>query len=248
MLKKILIFFICFLPFSLSAQKNLKDSSIAMNIVHADLAIGFPYADMGEQFGLHQSVGLGYQYKFKNNVLFGANATYFFGNTVKDTTIEMLYNSFGYVVGTDGTQFSPLLQEQAFQIRIEAGYITDVFSINPNSGLAFTGAIGLLQHNILIIADDEHVPQLNYSYKKGYDRLSNGISFSQFAGYYFFSNKQYLAFKAGIDITEALTKNRRSYNFDLQSADDELHLDILVSLKVSWNLSIYKNTQRKFYY
>ncbi|MFN0274940.1 MAG: hypothetical protein ACKVPJ_04290, partial [Chitinophagales bacterium] len=143
--------------------------------------------------------------------------------------------------------FSPVLYEQGFDIHFEIGKITNLFSINPNSGVAVLAGGGYLQHNILIFVDELYVPQLNNEYKKGYDRFSNGFSLSQYLGYYFFSNKHFVNFRAGFEVTEAFTKNRR-YNFDTQSIDDENYFDMFITFKATWNLPIFREKPRNFYY
>ncbi|MBC8045752.1 MAG: hypothetical protein H7Y00_03065 [Fimbriimonadaceae bacterium] len=247
-MKKSLSFvLVLFFAVLLHAQINLKDSVVKVNIIQVDLGIGLPLGNMAETFGVHQTVGGGYQFKNNKNFLIGFNGSYIFGSHVKDSSVNFLFTQGGSVIGTDGYLFSPILFEQGFDLKFQMGKITNILALNPNSGLAVLGGVGYLQHNILIYIDEAYVPQLNKEYRKGYDRLTNGIALNQYIGYYFFSNKNFVNFRAGFDITEAFTKNRR-YNFDTQSIDEESKFDMLVTFKATWNLCIFEKPQRKFYY
>jgi hypothetical protein len=228
-------------------QVNLEDSVVKADIFRVELGLGIPAGDIADRFGLHQSAGVGYQHKTNNNVLIGLSGAYIFGNTVKDTSIALLFNEAGSITGTDGYYFSPLLYEQGFDFHAAIGKITNIFSVNPNSGLTFLAGVGYLQHNIFIYVDELYVPQLDKAYRKGYDRFTNGFALNQYIGYYLFSNKHFVNFRAGFEFTEAFTKNRR-YNFDTQSTDDTSHFDALITFKVGWNLPVFEKTQRRYYY
>lgn len=230
------------------AQVNLDDSIVSANIINIDLGFGIPAADMAARFGPHATVGAGYQFKTTKNWIFGINGTYIYGSTVKeDSILDILKNDDGFVIGTDGLLYDPILWEQGFDFKLQAGKVTNLFSMNPNSGLTFLGGIGFLQHNIWIYIDEAVVPQLDKEYRKGYDRLSNGLMLDQYIGYYFFSNKNFVNFRAGFEIEEAFTSNRRSYNYDTQMQDNATRLDMLITFKLSWNLPLFEKPERKFY-
>lgn len=229
-------------------QANLKDSTVSAHIIAIDLGAGIPSGDLADRFGNHLLVGAGYYFKTQKNVLFGIDGDFIFGSTVyEDTILNNIESTPGYVIGTDGAQYSPALGEEAIGISLQAGKITNIFALNPNSGLAFVGGVGFLQHKISIFIDDTYVPQLSKEYRKGYDRMSNGVLLSQYIGYYVFSNRHFVNFCAGFVFEESFTKNRRSYNFDTQTADDALRFDMLISFKASWNLPIFEKPARKYY-
>ncbi len=232
----------------LTAQVNLNDSCVSANIITIDLGVGLPAADLADRFGPHAIVGGGYQYKTNKNWLYSISGAFIYGSAVKeDTIVNNLKNEEGYIVGTDGLQYDPILWESGFTASVQVGKITNLLSINPNSGVTFMGGIGFLQHNIWIYIDETAIPQLSEEYKKGYDRLSNGIAFNQYIGYYLFSNKYFVNFRAGIEITEGITQNRRSINYDTQVKDDATRIDMMVNFKLSWNLPIFEQPTRKFY-
>ncbi|HMX04130.1 MAG TPA: hypothetical protein PK511_07965 [Chitinophagales bacterium] len=232
----------------LNGQVNLKDSCVKANIIQVDLGVGMPAFDMAERFGVHALVGGGYQYKSNHNWLFGVNGNFIYGSIVhEDSLMSNLRNEAGYVIGSDGLGYNPILWESGFTAKWETGKITNIWSINPNSGLTFIGGIGLMQHKIWIYIDETVVPQLDETNRKGYDRLSNGLMLSQFAGYYLFSNKYFVNFRGGIEVVEAFTQNRRIVNYDTQMTDDEMRFDMLINLKFSWNLPIYNQPKTRYY-
>jgi len=106
----------------------------------------------------------------------------------------------------------------------------------------------LLQHHIRIENKDNNAPQVLGDYKKGYDRLTNGFAAKTFIGYQYLDSKRRFNFYAGFEFYQAWTKNRREYNFDTMSRDNNLYHDYLYSFKAGWILPIYYRTPDKFYY
>lgn len=232
----------------LFGQVNLNDSCVSAHLIQIDLGIGLPAGDMSDRFGLHAIVGGGYQYKTNKNWLIGVSGGYIYGNTVReDSILNNLRNDAGFLIGSDGLQYDPILWESGINFKFEVGKITNLLSLNPNSGLAFTGGIGFLQHRIWIYIDETNVPQLSNEYRKGYDRLTNGFMLNQYIGYYMFSNKYFVNFRGGIEFQEAFTQNRRTTNYDTGLTDDTKRFDMLINLKISWNLPIFEEPKRKYY-
>ncbi|MBK6731633.1 MAG: hypothetical protein IPG60_11995 [Bacteroidetes bacterium] len=244
----IFLFLLSAFAIQASAQISLKDSIVKASIINIDLGIGIPAGDLAERFGSHLIVGGGYQYKFENNVLLGGSAHYIFGNTVtqEDLLSNMLIDD-KYVIGNDGLLYTPIAGEQGFDFSVQIGQITKLFSTNPNTGVTWLVGIGMLEHAISIYIDKPFVPQLSSEYQKGYDRLSNGFMLNQYIGYYVFNNKNFVNFRAGVEFQEAFTKNRRGIDFDTQQTDDETHFDMMITLKLSWNLCIFEKPKRRFY-
>ena len=76
---------------------------------------------------------------------------------------------------------------------------------NSNSGILLMGGAGILQHKIRYEIPDNNAPQLSSEHKKGYDRLSNGPSISQFIGYVHFGNNRTINFHIGAEFTGSRT-------------------------------------------
>lgn len=237
---------VCF--YQAEAQISLKDSIVKAHIVNIDLGAGLPGGDLADRFGPHFIVGAGYQYKFENNVLFGISGHYLFGNSVTEEGLlsNMLIDD-KYIIGNDGLHYTPITGEKGFDVSLQIGKITQLLSTNPNTGIALLAGIGILEHGISFYIDKPFVPQLSGKYLKGYDRLSNGFMLNQYIGYYVFNNNNFVNFRMGIEFQEAFTKNRRGIDFDTQLIDDDLHFDLMTTLKLSWNLCIFEKPKRRFY-
>ena len=239
----------CILSLPILGQNvNLKDSTVRANLIIVEGMVGVPAGDLSDRFGLHGIVGLGWQYKAKNNLLFGVSGHYLFGNDVKDENLlSNIKNEDDYIIGTDGQLYSPVFFQQGFDIIFDVGAITPLLGVNPNSGLAFNVGVGYLQHNIEIFLDEAIAPQLSGDYKKGYDKLTGGIQFSQFIGYYMFSNKAFVNFRAGFEFRQAITQDIRGFSFDGTTNEDGNRLDMMINFKASWILPVYQKPSRRFY-
>ena len=213
-------------------------------------AASAPGADMADRFGLHGMAGLGFFYKTSSNWILGAEFDYMFGENVKeDDILDPIRTQNGFLIGTDGLLFSPALHQRGYKIQLTGGKILPVLSPNINSGLLITGSLGFLQHKIsYFLTEEASLPQLSEELKKGYDRLSNGISISEFIGYYHMSESRLVNFKIGVELTQAFTQNRRSLNYDTMTRDDSNRLDLLFGLKASWILPFSSSSAKTFTY
>jgi hypothetical protein len=236
------------MAYSHAQTTNVKDSVVNANLIMVEGAIGFPGADLADRFGFHGMAGAGWQAKTDNNWLIGFSGHYLFGNVIhEDSMLINIKNEDGYVIGNDGGLYNPVLFEQGFDLQFQVGKITDLWQTNPNSGLTIMGGVGFFQHNIQIYIDEAYVPQLNDVYKKGYDRLSNGIIFSEFVGYTIFGSRQFVNFRTGLEFSQAFTKGRRGVTFDTLDPQEETRLDLMINLKVAWILPIYEKPERRYY-
>jgi hypothetical protein len=141
-----------------------------------------------------------------------------------------------------------LILERGSITTVNVGKILSLKNSNPNSGIMIKGGVGLMQHKIRLETQEDLVTQLEGEYIKGYDRLTNGIVFSQFLGYFHMSDNKLSNFYAGFEFYEGFTRGRRELNFDTQVKDNAPRTDILYGFKVGWVIHMYKRTGREFYY
>ncbi len=208
-----------------------------------------PGGDLEKRFGYNSNIGGSFLYKTKKNYLFGIEGGFLFGNIVKDTLIldgvktkdKLLINADGNLVGT-------LFYERGYTISAKAGKLFPFKKPNRNSGIILLSGVGFLQHKIRIEAFNHTIPQVSQEYKKGYDRLTNGLALSQFAGYQYLSNRRLINFFAGFEFMEAFTKNRRGYNYDTMQYDNKLHTDLLYGFRFGWILPLYPKKPKEFYF
>ncbi|MCX6291309.1 MAG: hypothetical protein NT126_06045 [Bacteroidetes bacterium] len=232
-----------------SAQFSVRDSSVSFVMLGGTFAYQIPGGDMAKRFGNNFNVGGTFQWKTKKNWIFGIDGEFLFSERVKETNIlDKISTSQGYIIGEDGFYADILLYERGLMFSAKAGKIFPVIGPNPNSGLVVTLGAGLLQHKIRIEDKRNSAPQLSDEYKKGYDRLTNGLSVTEFLGYVNFSNRRMVNFMGGFEFTQAFTKNRRDFNFDTMEKDTKSRLDLLFGFRFAWLIPIYKRVPRQYYY
>ncbi len=234
---------------SAKSQQNIRDSSIAFMMIGASAAWQAPSGNLDERFGNNFNIGGVIQWKSKKNLLYGFEGQFLFGNTVHESNIlDGLTTDQGGLISAQGNYADVILYERGFKFELKAGKIFPVVGPNKNSGLLFSLGSGLLQHKIRIENQGSSIPAIEDDYKKGYDRLTNGLSLTAFAGYINFSNNRMVNFYIGLEMTEAFTQNRRSFNFDTREQDLTKRNDVLIGLRFGWNIPIYKRSPKQYYY
>ncbi len=251
-MKRLLILFFIISSFSLSidAQPNASDSVVSAFIPNFAYSFQLPGGDVAKTFGNNSTIGGGFFYKSKKNLLLSLDVNFIFGNTIKnaDKIMSMVLNSQGYVIDGNGTLALFTLYERGYTLNFRAGKILNVLSANPNSGLMLMGGIGYLEHRFVIDNQHNTAPQISGDYARGYDRLTSGLNLNQFIGYFFMSDSKVLNFYGGLEFFEGFTKSRRDYVFDLQKKDTDSKLDFYFGLKVAWMIPIYSRAPKKYYY
>lgn len=229
-------------------QVNM-DSAMALPFVKLNFGIFTPSNDFADRFGRTSSVGGEIGYKTKNNWQFGLKVDANFGKKINEPSIlQSLTNASGDVTTSDGVITGILQEQRGFNFHFYGGKLFNFKGKNKNSGLLVTGGVGFLQHRINLDFRDGNVLQLNKEMEKGYDRLSNGISFNQFIGYQYFGKTRLINFYLGIEGIQAITKNRRGYNYDLKEEDNATRFDAMYGVKFGWIIPFYKRSTKEFYY
>lgn len=230
-------------------QSNSRDSLLAIHAVGFGGGIQLPFADMSERFGANGSVGFSYSFKTKSNLLIGAEGSLLFGSNVKNniSLAADIRTLDGFFIDNQGQLAEVLIQERGLDTRLTLGKIFPGLGPNLNSGILVKFGLGFLQHRIRFEARQNEVPQIEGDAQSGYDRLSNGISISQFVGYHQYGNRNRLNFSVGIEFIEAFTQSRRDYNIDLMRKDTENRLDGLVGIKAIWMIPIVNRSSEKYF-
>lgn len=210
-----------------------------------------PAGILKERFGANFIAGGGIDWQWgpKNWVL-GVDAQYIFGNQVKEDPLVGLRTKEGYIIGNDREVADIPMRERGFYVGLTAGR---VFPINAKqssrAGWRFNFGIGMLQHKIRIQDDPQRsVVQLSDTYKKGYDRLSNGLALQQFFGYQALSKDRRSNFMAGFEFMQGFTQSRRSFDFATQGKDEKKRIDVLLGIRVGWILPFYADKAEDIYY
>jgi hypothetical protein len=231
------------------SQGNIRDSAISMHIVGVGYSYQIPAGDLADRFGNNSMVEISYSYKLKSNFIFSSNGGYLFGDKIKeDSILRGIADENGYIVGNDG-QFADIrMYERGINISLTFGKLFPFKKPNPNSGIVLMAGPAFLQHKIRIENTDNTVPQLNSDYRKGYDRLTNGMGFHESVCYYYFGNHYHANFYFGFEFIQAFTQNRRDYDFDTMMKDDKKRVDMLFGIRAGWMLPIYSKAPNKYYF
>lgn len=236
--------------FPVRAQKtNVKDSAVSTPLISIHYSYQMPGGVLANRFGNNSSIGGNFQYKTKKNILFGVEGNFLFGNTIKDDSLFInIMTNDGQIINGNGEFATVNTFERGFTVTGKVGKIFSVLAPNPNSGLMVSAGVGLLQHKIRIEVPGNTVLELNGDYKKGYDKLTNGFCATEFIGYVYFGNHRLVNFFGGVEFTQAWTKCRRDFNFDIMAKDYTKRLDLLYGIKAGWIIPFYYRTKRSTYY
>lgn len=236
--------------FSARGQVNIRDSVVNFPIVYAAYGFHFLGGDIAESFGPSSTIGGGIGYKTGKNFYFGLEYSYLFGGKVKngDEILQDLLTHDGQLIGQDGEYAIFQYMQRGHIIWFQAGKLIPVLSKNPNSGILIKLGGGFVQHRMDIAVRENTALQLSDDYKYGYDRLTRGFGLNQFIGYLFVGESKLLNFYAGLDFSQAWTKNVRDVNFDTRLSDDSRHLDLFFGFKVGWVIPIYRSAPVDYYY
>jgi len=234
---------LCCLPAFLLGQQYSEYARNKGNALLLKLTYGGhrPGGDLAGRFGDNFSAGTGAELiSSKGNWLLGADFSYHFGSQVKEDVLASLRTPEGAIIGNDRAFANIELRERGFYAGAHIGKLIGLGLPNPRSGIRLTLGAGLLQHKIRIQNDPlSGVPQLDNNYKKGYDRLSNGLAFTGFIGYQVLSMDKRVNFFGGFEFTQASTMSRRDFNFDTRSKDESKRNDLLYGIRVGWVIPVY---------
>jgi hypothetical protein len=229
------------------AQKtDLKPESFPF--IYATYSVNIPGGDLSDRFGVGSDVGGGVGYKTSRNWVWGAEATYSFGSNVKENTIADLVNSDNQITNMYGEPSQVNMRQAGMQIKATFGKIIPVLPNNNNSGIYLRGGIGFLQHKIFIDNYGNNTPQIMGDYRKGYDRLTNGAALSEFIGWQNFANEGAYHFLVGFEFVQAITENRRTWDYATNQKLDGLRLDLLYSFKVAWFIPYRQRQSAGYFY
>jgi len=232
-----------------NAQSSVRDSAINAVLVGVGAGYYIPAGDMADRFGSNLNIHLSCGLKRTNNWIYSLEGDYIFGNDIKEENLfKNIMTSDGFIIGNDGKFATVRTFERGFTVSFNVAKLIATGKPNKNTGFLFRFGTGFLQHKIRIETIGNTVPSLNKEYRKGYDRLTNGLALHQFIGYQYMSNKRTINFFVGLDFYEAFTQNRRDFNYDEMRKDNTKRADILLGIKTGWILPIYKQAPNSFYY
>lgn len=241
-----LILFLCLC--SLSAIGQLDSNKIAFPLLGVNFGGQLPIGDMASRFGLNLNAGGSFLFKTKSNWLVGVEGNYIFGKNVKEDVLKQMKNSDGFIVDNEGYPADIRVTERGVGVHALFGRLINVGHNNQNSGIIATIGVGYLQHKINIYDAQSRVAAVSGERKYGYDRLSKGLSLTQFIGYMYLSDNRLLNFYFGVEAYQAFTTSVRKFNYDTGLPDTKQRFDGLLGLRLGWILPLYKKVPNEYYY
>lgn len=228
----LLLFSLLILTLRLAGQGEL------ISNMSFEYGIQLPAGDMSDRFGFNFKLGAGYEFIHTgSHWIFGLDGHYLFGSEVKEDVLAPLRTEEGDIIGNTREPASIFLRERGFHAGIYGGKLLPIRD-NELKGFKFTLGTGFLQHKVRVQDDSQSVTQLTGEYKKGYDRLTNGISITAFAGYQHYDPNKNIYFLLGFDYVAGFTENRRTLNFDTMEREDKKRMDSLLGFRIGWILPI----------
>ena len=232
-----------------SFGQNIKDTSLLINMFSFDVSGHIPGGEIANRYGMNMGVGASYMLKLSSGWMLSAEFTYFSGNDFKqDSIFDAVKDEYGDFINIYGEIGEAAFYERGFYTGLRVGKLFPVIGPNPNSGLVVLVSGGVLQYKTLIHQDGKDIPYIIEDYYKGYDMLSNGFGMSQFIGYLHLDSHEPINFYVGLEFHQAWTKNRRDWNFNTMSKDNNLYHDYLFGIRFGWVFPVNKNTDDTFYF
>ena len=241
-----------FLAFAAQGQRSRGDTAKSFPIIHVSYTADLPGGDLKHRFGWNSEIGLGLYFKRKNNWMYGVDASFIAGGTVKDSTLfQHIDTQDGLIIGSDGDLVNYRIYERGYKLPVlKFGRLfrLPLLHSTVNSGVYVLGGMGFMQHKIKIQDVGKNFNQIRGDYIKGYDRLTNGIVFTQNIGYMYVGHNNLTNFHLGLEFSQAFTQSRRSYNFDMRARDDTERLDLLFGFRLGWMIPLYTKMASGYYY
>ncbi len=240
-------FLFLFLPFYATvffAQKS--DSLSTIYGFRFDYGHHFPLADLSERFVSFSSAGGYFTIFHKSGYVFSLGGSFNFRDTIKQSGLLEAIEKNSFLLDGSGQIVNVFLWKRGFSLSASLG---KAFKLKPkNMYLTSHVGFGFLQHKILLYSKEFYLPQVQDNYAKGYDRLSNGVMLSQDVLLHYHPRGRMYNIFFGATAFQSLTKNRRSYNFDLMGPEHTLRKDFSVGLKLGMTILFNRKIPQNYYF
>jgi len=214
--------------------------------VQTHLGLLIPAGDLSKRFGPAGQVGLEINRIVGGKWLFGGSFTHLFSHSVREQDIfSNISTESGNVITRDGVFEDYRLRLFGWLMTARVGRLIPLNPSRPNQGLSLELGVGALQHKIRIETPVLNSPQLSADYKRGYDRLSNGLCVSPSLGYLHYSANRRINYFVRLEGHIAQTRNRRTVNYDTGLPDHRLRRDALWGIRAGWILPLYRRAEKE---
>jgi len=245
---RIFLFFLLFAQTTLIGQTSFDSIQGKLRVFDFNYGLVIPMADLGDRFGSFSSIGLGYSIINKNDLQYGLNGQFFYGNKINEDVLSELRGSLDVIIGADGRDAVLFMRSRGIDLTASVAKIM-AFKKGSRSGLKLGLGIGFTAYKIRIQDDSRSLAQTVEEYLEGYDRMVSGPSANQFIGYQRVDKSRRFNFFAGLNIKEAFTKHRRNFNFRLDPVEaNKNRLDLSLGFQVGLMLVFNKFEETKEIY
>lgn len=219
---------------------------LSISSVQTHMGVLMPAGDMAARFGAAGQVGLEIGRIARGKWLFGGNITHLFSSSVREQDIfSNIATESGDIITRDGVFEDYRLRMFGWLMSARMGRLIPIDPAKPNRGLSLELGIGMMQHKIRIETPVLNSPQLSAEYKRGYDRLSNGLCLSPSLGYIHYAPNRRINYFIRLEGHVAQTRNRRTVNYDTGLPDHRLRRDALWGLRAGWILPLYRRAEKE---
>ena len=251
--KRLILIILAFLPFVMSAQKDIKHEKISTWMFQAMYSYQWPGMDTKVLYKNNHSIGGSVIYKAKSNWFFSINGDFISGNEVNISRQDLfgeILDNHGEIITGDGIYGSYALFERGGHFEARVGKIFPVLSPNPNCGFFIQGGLGYLFNRLRCEFGSyaSPPPALAGDYLYGYDRMRGGFAWSGEIGYLFMSNTRVFNFSLSFEFTQAYTKSLREWDFKLMSSDSNTYIDQYMGVKFAIYIPTYRRKPAEYYY
>ncbi len=242
-MKRISIALLLLFIFTANSQE-IKQSAFSFSYIYQ-----FPIGNLATTFGNNSAIGGKYYFETQNNMFYGTEASYRFGNNIKDSTIfNNISTTNGEIIDGNGMYANINIMQRGFDAYLLVGY---AFHHNKKnlSGIYIYQGVGYLENKIFINTKNQNIPQLNNEMKKGYDKYSSGFSTKFSIDYNYYHKKGKLQINAGVNYIMALMQNQRTYDFANNTRySKKRNWEKLIGLKIEIIIPIQRRNKEEFHY
>lgn len=231
-----------------AAQEEKKEEKSAAHIFMLGIGLDQAVLDLSDRFGLSNKISGGYQFLTRSGYVFGADASFFYGDNVDEDVLAPLRNESGQIVNSAQSFSNVFLRERGLYVGATAGKLFEIGKKSYRSGIKVELGAGVLQHKIRIIDNGQNSIRLGGNRKKGYDRLTRGLALRQYVGYHYMSSNRRINFNVGLEFYQGFTSGVRSIDWDTGLPSEQGRTDGLVGLKVQWMLPFWSGKTNEVVY
>ncbi len=233
----IIFFFLgCSNAFSQSESPKKQNNSRYI-LINLSYSFQNPGGDLSNRYGWNNTSGLGLDYLSSDNWIFGTQVDYLYGSRVKEDVLASLRNENFDIIGNNRSTANIRLTQRGWNANLLFGKLIPFRKEKRLFGIRATAGVGILQHKIRIQQDPASlVPQTTGDYRTGYDRMSNGLAFTEFIGIQKISTNRTINFILGVELVQGFTQSRREWDYDKMAKDENKYFDLLIGGKLAWTI------------